>query len=432
MRDTYHEPFDALTVGLMCSILGSMLLAITMLAKQLREERRAQELNARRYQARRLRYRASGKPVELPTLPSGQFHLFLSHCWKHGGQDVSRVIKQRLLEMIPECRVFLDVDDLEVIGELDVVIEKSSAVRLNAIDPWRLGMRGRSQHAEAHPHHPIWQHLSFHTPAFPFGNNSRFPPSPSQLATSLLPHPHLPSMATPSLPTPTFLSWQVLCFLTAPYTQSRNCMLELRFAVQKAKQLIGLVDFDTEHGGLDETELKLQLVAADSRYERWGIDSTPPMGYELHAALASEELVEWSRLPPFQLIALKAIAVRLLPSVPSTIKRGLIAKKMASVETLSSERSAAPPFEGATPKGSQRTPEPLSLRKCLSGQRRKCLSGQPSDNHTRRTGAEGTDRDKTTFLEGEREETELPPPQYEFHICCRCTSTCPTSAAACT
>ena len=39
--------------------------------------------------------------VVLPLLEHGHFHLFLSHQWGDG-QDQMRVVKQRLIEMIPE------------------------------------------------------------------------------------------------------------------------------------------------------------------------------------------------------------------------------------------------------------------------------------------------------------------------------------------
>ena len=55
------------------------------------------------------------------------YHLFLSHQW-HSGQDVMRIVKQRLLEMIPDASVFLDVDDLEDISDLEGYVDRSSAV----------------------------------------------------------------------------------------------------------------------------------------------------------------------------------------------------------------------------------------------------------------------------------------------------------------
>ena len=40
------------------------------------------------------------------------YHLFVSHAWQ-SAQDQARVIKERLVHMLPELRVFLDVDDME-------------------------------------------------------------------------------------------------------------------------------------------------------------------------------------------------------------------------------------------------------------------------------------------------------------------------------
>ena len=47
---------------------------------------------------------AQGTPLE--------FHIFLSHAWANA-QDIMRVMKERLIELMPDIRVFLDVDDLK-------------------------------------------------------------------------------------------------------------------------------------------------------------------------------------------------------------------------------------------------------------------------------------------------------------------------------
>ena len=61
--------------------------------------------------ARRLIYRTSGAEVEPPVLGDGdEWHVFLSHQWQ--AQDQCRIIKQRLLELIPGLRVFLDIGAL--------------------------------------------------------------------------------------------------------------------------------------------------------------------------------------------------------------------------------------------------------------------------------------------------------------------------------
>ena len=57
------------------------------------------------------------------------YHLFLSHRWGTG-QDQMRILKQRLMELIPELRIFLDVDDLregrgaESVDESQVAISR--------------------------------------------------------------------------------------------------------------------------------------------------------------------------------------------------------------------------------------------------------------------------------------------------------------------
>ena len=44
------------------------------------------------------------------------------------GQDQMRIVKQRLLEMIPALVVFLDVDDLEDIGNLPLYLDRTVTV----------------------------------------------------------------------------------------------------------------------------------------------------------------------------------------------------------------------------------------------------------------------------------------------------------------
>ena len=56
--------------------------------------------------------------------------------WRNGpstpcsalGQDQMRIVKQRLLEMIPELSIFLDVDDLEDISDIEGYITRSEMV----------------------------------------------------------------------------------------------------------------------------------------------------------------------------------------------------------------------------------------------------------------------------------------------------------------
>ena len=107
-------------------LIASTLIFIMQVAEAAASAHRA-ELADR---ARRLRYDKGDKEVEVgaPVVPhctppdfpptyamgavGGSFHVFLSHVWGTG-QDQVRIVKQRLLEMIPDIKAFLDVDDLK-------------------------------------------------------------------------------------------------------------------------------------------------------------------------------------------------------------------------------------------------------------------------------------------------------------------------------
>jgi len=81
-----------------------------------------------RKRARLLLYTKNDREVRLPSLltPVHGYHVFLSHVWV-SGQDQMRILKQRLLAMMPEVRVFLDVDDLRS-GRGDEDIDRSNIV----------------------------------------------------------------------------------------------------------------------------------------------------------------------------------------------------------------------------------------------------------------------------------------------------------------
>ena len=82
--------------------------------KQLRDERILTSIMYANDTTRRLKYLDGprrGNDVFVHTLPDGHFHLFLSHVWSTA-QDQMRQTKDRLLELIPKVKVFLDVYDL--------------------------------------------------------------------------------------------------------------------------------------------------------------------------------------------------------------------------------------------------------------------------------------------------------------------------------
>ena len=82
-------------------------------------------LFCKRSRTRRLLLRATGKPPRLKLPPSCAFHLFLSHTWASGQDQVAR-IKHGLRTCLPTAVVFLDVDDLEDIGALEEYVSQTA------------------------------------------------------------------------------------------------------------------------------------------------------------------------------------------------------------------------------------------------------------------------------------------------------------------
>jgi hypothetical protein len=65
--------------------------------------------------------------VEAPSLPETdqkRFHCFISHCWASGQAD-ARSMKASLTNFVRDLHVFLDVDDLDDIGNLETFVDAS-------------------------------------------------------------------------------------------------------------------------------------------------------------------------------------------------------------------------------------------------------------------------------------------------------------------
>ena len=107
VRDLFALQPITMTAALLASVVGSVVVAALILL-----------LEARAVKTRRLRHKGDwkskvkGDEVEMPPITDGDFHLFLSHAWSTG-QDQMRIVKQRLKEMLPNVEIFLDVDDLQ-------------------------------------------------------------------------------------------------------------------------------------------------------------------------------------------------------------------------------------------------------------------------------------------------------------------------------
>ena len=128
----FEVPADQLTIILFASILGAIILTGLLLVIQVAQERERQRIARRDALARRLRVEDTDELVLLPELPRGSYHLFLSHVWRTG-QDPMRIVKERLLQMIVNARVFLDVDDLSS-GRGSEFVDRSSLILVFATD----------------------------------------------------------------------------------------------------------------------------------------------------------------------------------------------------------------------------------------------------------------------------------------------------------
>uniref|UniRef100_A0A7S4F8J4 Uncharacterized protein n=1 Tax=Chrysotila carterae TaxID=13221 RepID=A0A7S4F8J4_CHRCT len=76
-----------------------------------------------------LQLQKNSTPPDLYLVDKTGFHLFLSHTWQ-SGQDQVAVIKRQLQLCLPGVRIFLDIDDLADISALETYVTKSTAVLL--------------------------------------------------------------------------------------------------------------------------------------------------------------------------------------------------------------------------------------------------------------------------------------------------------------
>ena len=74
----------------------------------------------------------TGVAPRLHIEPFRKWHVFLSHVWGgadfNGGQDQCGALKRRLQMLVPQITCFLDVDDLQNIGDLEAYVDQSEVV----------------------------------------------------------------------------------------------------------------------------------------------------------------------------------------------------------------------------------------------------------------------------------------------------------------
>lgn len=100
-----------LSYVLVGALFSALVVSSLVFFSQYQRERVRMKQEQKASKLRRLRYKEDQTEVDVPRIAKGNFHTFLSHVWATG-QDEMRIVKQRLLEMMPDLRVFLDVDDV--------------------------------------------------------------------------------------------------------------------------------------------------------------------------------------------------------------------------------------------------------------------------------------------------------------------------------
>jgi len=203
-----------------------------------------------KYVARRLRYR-DGSEVQAPRLGNGEFHLFLSHVWA-SGQDQMRICKKGLLELVPELRIFLDVDitDLDL-SKLEDYVARSGLV------------------------------LIFCSQGYFASRNCL-----RELRSAVLSKKPLIALMEPEADH----GWLTM-------TQVRMQLLLGTHDAHLAWPWVG-----------NQTVITLQ-----TSYEKWGFGWPPtPKPADLHSELFKEEAIEWNRLSVMQDVTLRLIAERVV------------------------------------------------------------------------------------------------------------------------
>ena len=107
-RERYVVSQLTLTAIMLIGVLGALVASVVLFFVQLSIEGERLRREALANTARRLRYRDDDTRVRAPPIDEGGYHIFLSHVWGTG-QDPVRIVRQRLLEMVPDLSIFLDV-----------------------------------------------------------------------------------------------------------------------------------------------------------------------------------------------------------------------------------------------------------------------------------------------------------------------------------
>jgi len=252
-KSDYLLPPLLLSFILILSVIGSLLAAACIAFCQVLDEKR------KRMKMRLLKYVKTGEDVVCKPLADAQsFHLFLSHAWP-AAQDRMRIVKARLLESLPSCRTFLDVDDLLNVLDVEAKVDTSECI------------------------------LVFCSNAYFTKKNSM-----KELFRAVVQKRPILVMLEPDVTQDGGLTQGAITdMLTSENLEVTDAMLH--------KKLSGV---------------KFEWV--QQSYAKWNEEGTlapdafkhAPSGAEVAAALFKKDPVEWNRLPHFQDVTIRLIAER--------------------------------------------------------------------------------------------------------------------------
>ena len=209
---------------------------------------------------RTLRVAATRQPPDLSLDGDIKFHLFLSHTW-NSGQDQVAVIKRQMQLLLPGIKVFLDVEDLENLEDLEMYVAQSQAV------------------------------LLFYSRGYFFSENCLR--EASAASRSCLPTARVPPHTTRVLR---------LRIAREPSEHHRNRpSRQVDEAIRLKKHLIVTHEADPQRGGVE-----LAVIRADCESKDRDAD----------LLFDQRTIIPWLRLAEFQLQSLKMIAEALVPTLP--------------------------------------------------------------------------------------------------------------------
>ena len=267
---------------------------------------------------RRLRYVQNDAPCTPRPLGKGlEYHLFLSHVWRTG-QDAMRVVKERLLEVLPGLEIFLDVDvaDLDI-GDLEGYIAATDVVLIYLTQGY---LQSRNCMRELTAATQQGKHIIALLDSEPSKGVS-VQEAKNTLSTKSvrLTNELVPELRPPrddpggAIAPATLMEWnvsegdavsagEVLCWLSwAPkpggWDTPETAVQRLALTSPLSGSVYSLQKFVKDRVHIGDVVVELH----------------DPEGAKIASALFAREVIEWERLSAFQDVSLRLIGMQLLP-----------------------------------------------------------------------------------------------------------------------